>query len=80
MTRAEVVTVINRMLKRAVEAEDISDWAPKYTDIDDSHWAYTAMIEASCGHEFERKYPENEKDNYSEIWTGKLTFIEVLES
>ena len=77
MTRAEVVTVINRMLLRSIEAEDVPDWAPYYTDLEESHWAYTQMIEASLGHEFERK-PDG--DGVNEIWTSELDFIKVLES
>ena len=77
MSRAEVVTVINRMLLRGIEADDIPNWAPSYNDINEYDWAYTAMIEASCGHEFGRK-PHN--DGINELWTGELTFVPVLES
>lgn len=77
LTREEVVTVVNRMLLRAVELGDIPDWAPTYTDISEGHWSYAQIIEASCGHEFERKEGGN---GIFEIWTGKLTFIPVLES
>ena len=82
MTRAEVVTVINRMLLRAVEIEDIPDWAPTYNDLNKVHWSYTNMIEASCGHDFERKpdTPANRDGIVPELWTGKLSFIPVLES
>jgi hypothetical protein len=61
-TRAEIVTIINRMLNRQIEAEDVPAWAPSYTDLDASHWAYTAIIEASVTHTYQFK------DNGFEIW------------
>ena len=68
ITRAEVVSVINRMLNRRIEFKDIPDWAPGFTDLPprDRHWAYEAIIEASIGHKYQRK------PNGSEIWTEVL--------
>ncbi|MDR3120354.1 MAG: S-layer homology domain-containing protein, partial [Clostridiales bacterium] len=66
MTRAEVVTVVNRMLYRGIEVEDIPQWAPTFGDITPAHWAYTAVIEAAVGHTFDRK------ETGYEIWTGRL--------
>jgi hypothetical protein len=63
-SRAEVVTIVNRMLGRQIEPEDIPDWAPSYTDLSRAHWAYAAIIEASAAHSYEYK------DNGFEIWTG----------
>ena len=68
ITRAEVITIINRMLIRKIEAADIPDWAPSYSDLDESHWAYTDIIEASIGHKYERKSPTNDY----EIWIERL--------
>lgn len=62
MTRAEVVTVIDRMLNRKIEREDVPSWAQHFTDLPDTHWAYTAIAEASIGHEYMRK------PNGYEIW------------
>ena len=75
MTRAEVVTVVNRMLLRSIETEDVPEWAPNYNDLPSSHWAYSQMTEASLGHEFERK-----DDGINETWIGELKFNPVLES
>jgi len=61
--RSEVVTVINRMLNRRIELEDIPFWAPAYNDLTPEHWAHTAIIEASIGHRYIRK------PNDFEIWT-----------
>ncbi|MCL2059475.1 MAG: S-layer homology domain-containing protein [Oscillospiraceae bacterium] len=66
ITRAEVVSIINRLLYRGIEVEDIPEWAPGFWDLKIDHWAYADIKEASIGHEFERK------DNGYEIWTGEL--------
>jgi len=73
ITRAEVVSVINRMLERRIEFRNIPDWAPSYTDLPatgDRHWAYEDIIEASISHEFTRR------PNRSEIWIGILAVEE----
>jgi hypothetical protein len=75
LTRAEIVTVINRMLDRMIEARDIPAWAPTYTDISEAHWGYTAIMESSVGHEYRRK-----TGSMFERWTRKLSWNPVLES
>ena len=83
LTRAEIVTVINRMLKRGIELEDLPDWAPSYNDIDETHWGYLAIMEASIGHEFNRKNPEasiNTPEGIIELRTRRLNWSSVLES
>jgi len=76
LTRAEIVTVINRMLIRKVLLEDLPRWIPNYNDIDSTHWGYVNIMEASVGHEFKRK---DEIDLY-EKWTRKMAWAPVLES
>ena len=66
LTRAQAVTLINRMLNRGIEAGDLPDWAKGFNDLPAAHWAYPDVMEASTGHLFERK--ENDK----EIWTSTL--------
>ena len=66
ITRAEVVSVINRMLNRRIEIQDVPDWAPAFDDLPVSHWAYTDITEASIGHNYERK------QNGYEIWIEEL--------
>ena len=62
LTRAEAVSVLNRMLNRRIETQDIPAWASGFDDLPADHWAYAAIIEASYGHEFERK------PNGFELW------------
>ncbi|WP_054251906.1 S-layer homology domain-containing protein [Neofamilia massiliensis] len=75
ITRAEVVTITNRMLNRYADENYVDRNLYKiihYTDMDKSHWAYYPVIEASNGHKFERK--ANGKD---EKWTevNDRTFV-----
>ena len=63
ITRAQVVTIVNRMLDRKIKVEDIPESVTTFTDIEPTHWAYTAIVEASVTHEFTRK------DDGNEIWT-----------
>jgi hypothetical protein len=62
ITRAEVVKVVNTMLNRRIRAEDIPTGIRRFTDIE-GHWAYADIVEASNGHDFQRR-----SDGY-EIWT-----------
>lgn len=75
ITRGEVVTITNRMLNRFADEDYVDHNLNKiinYTDIDKSHWAYYPVVEATNGHNYERK--GNGKD---ETWfevTGS-TFV-----
>ena len=62
LTRAQLVTIVNRMLNRVIDLEDIPATVVKYTDLKSDHWAYCALIEASTEHSYTRKA------NNSEIW------------
>jgi len=66
LTRAEIVTVINRMTARGIDREDIPSFAASFTDLSASHWAYTEILEATSAHEYERK------PNGHERWTKNL--------
>lgn len=75
ITRGEVVTITNRMLNRFADEDYVDHNLNRiinYTDIDKSHWAYYPVVEATNGHNYERK--GNGKD---ETWfeiTGS-TFV-----
>ena len=47
LTRAQLVTIINRMLNRKLAAEDVPADVIVYTDLPETHWAYLDIIEAS---------------------------------
>ena len=67
ITRAEVVTLVNRILERkADEAYITANRAllPRsYSDIAAGHWAYLDVMEASIGHDYV-------KDGSAERWTS----------
>jgi hypothetical protein len=54
LTRAELVTAVNRMLNRSILLEDIPDDVLVFPDLDRSHWGFAALMEATHTHEFER--------------------------
>ena len=44
ITRAEAVTIINRMLSRAVTTENIASGAAKFSDCNESDWYYNEKV------------------------------------
>lgn len=67
ITRAEVVSVVNRMLEREADTSYISfneDDIKNFTDVDVSHWAYYDIMEACNGHYYEM--------DDAEIWTSLM--------
>ena len=67
ITRAEAVTLINRVLNRAPEyPNDLLHGMKTFTDnLDTAKWYYLDMQEAANGHDYFRK-----ADGYHETWTG----------
>ncbi|MCD7947621.1 MAG: InlB B-repeat-containing protein [Oscillospiraceae bacterium] len=52
ITRAEMVTVVNKMLSRAIDAEALATVENPYTDMNSSNWFYADIIEASLIHDY----------------------------
>ncbi|MCD8197122.1 MAG: S-layer homology domain-containing protein [Lachnospiraceae bacterium] len=53
ITRAEVVTVVNRLLSRTADESYISKYyytLTTFSDLTSKHWAYYAVLEAANGH------------------------------
>ncbi len=67
ITRAEAMTLVNRVLKRLPEtAEDLHDDMIKWSDNSDaSQWFYLAVQEATNSHYYETK--ENEFEKWNEM-------------
>ena len=67
ITRAEVVTLVGRMLDRTADSSYLKENAgalPRvYSDLATTHWAYLAIMEASMGHDYYR-------DSDGEHWTA----------
>lgn len=66
ITRAEAMTLLNRVLNRNVTLENIHKDAIQWSDISTVAWYYTDVIEATNSHEYTRK--NNDKSN-PEKWT-----------
>ena len=66
ITRAEVVTLVNRMLDRVADkaflAANASALPRQYWDFTTAHWAHLMIMEASTGHDYV-------KDSAGERWT-----------
>ena len=64
ITRVETVTIINRMLKRALADEDVSSIKVPVVDLDPNHWGYADVLEAITRHDYTKN--EDDKENWSE--------------
>jgi hypothetical protein len=66
ITRAEVVTLVNRILERSADKiyleANSANLPRRYTDVANGDWAYLMIYEASLGHDFI-------KENSGESWT-----------
>ena len=67
ITRAEVMTIVNRMLDRTPEKDHMLPEMKKWTDNPESEWYYEAVQEATNEHEYERD------ELNVETWTELLT-------
>jgi len=67
ITRAEAITIINNVLNRKIQTEDIpEELLTIFNDLDTSHWAFANIIEAAVSHEYDRK-----SDGF-EIWKSYI--------
>ena len=69
ITRAEVMTIVNRMLDRVPDADHMLDTMKKWTDNPEDAWYYEAVQEATNEHAYER----DEDLGIVETWTEILT-------
>lgn len=65
ITRAEVASLVNRRLNRAMNEEAIAHVKNPYKDINSADWRYKDIIEASVDHEYTRDAEGKE------IWMNK---------
>lgn len=64
ITRAEVMTIVNRMLSRAVNQDGISENVTSWSDLKENDWCYYEVQEATNAHNYIRG-----EDGITEIWT-----------
>lgn len=65
ITRAEVVSLVNRMLDRKCDVNYVdkhADAMKQYTDLNKTHWTYYQIFEASNAHDYTT-------DASGETWT-----------
>lgn len=67
ITRAEAVTILNRVLKRKPDKTFIADKGINrlFRDLSISHWAFYEILEASAPHSY---HHQNETENWLEVW------------
>ena len=66
ITRAEVTTIVNRMLGRSADRTFIAEHADElriFSDVTTAHWGYYAVVEATNAHDYT-------KDNGVESWSS----------
>ncbi len=64
ITRAEVTTIVNRMLARRADKDFVADHIHNmrtFSDVDNSFWAYHYIMEVTNGHDYDRV-------EHTEIW------------
>ena len=60
ITRAEAIKITNCMLGRGIKKEDVpSEAYSAYKDLDETHWAFAEIVEATLEHDYSRA-----KDGY----------------
>lgn len=67
ITRAEVVTLVNRMVERYPDRSSIDQGRDKlkhYLDMNNAYWAYYDVMEATHGHDYE-------KNADAELWINR---------
>lgn len=68
ITRAEAMTLVNRVLNRRTHAEDMLEDMIKWPDNPEDAWYYEAVQEATNGHKYEkRENPDTEYEKWTEI-------------
>jgi len=74
LTRAECVTIVNRMLKRGAEEDNmLEDMVIFLDNLDQDMWYYEAIQEAANSHDYTRTKVKLEGENFNgEIWTVLL--------
>ena len=74
ITRAQVVTIVNRMLMRKIELADIPVSVVEYIDLTAAHWAYSDIIEASTLHNYKRKDTRSIHEIWIEFDNGSVIY------
>lgn len=75
LTRAETMAVVNRMLQRGAEVENMLPGTAAFTDLRPSEWYYETVLEATSSHTYIRTGVLLTDENFrGEKWTGVLDY------
>ena len=55
LARIQTMKVVDKMLLREIDFEDVLDWTPSYTDLEKTYWGYCDVVDVSSTHEYKRK-------------------------
>ncbi len=72
ITRAEAMTLINRVLNRAVDKEGLLAEAKQWPDNLESEWYYFAVLEATNSHDYERRVPGEVMENWTALTADRV--------
>ena len=73
LTRAECVTIVNRMLERGAEDENMLEGMVDFVDVQVGRWYYEAVQEAANSHDYTRTNVKLEGEKFNgEKWTALL--------
>ena len=67
ITRAEFVTLVNRMQNRKVDSENILENIKYFKDLEKNAWYYEDIVEATNTHNYKEKRLENGSEKWTEI-------------
>lgn len=68
ITRAQVTTIVNRMLDRSADEAYVdrhADELEQFTDVPDTHWAYYEVAEATNAHDYDRT---SGSEDWTQLW------------
>jgi hypothetical protein len=68
ITRAEVMTMVNNVLHRAVDKEGLLPDAKQWPDNQEGKWYYYQVLEATNGHDYERRVAGEVMENWTALW------------
>ena len=68
ITRAQLPTIVNRMLDRSADEAYVdrhADELEQFTDVPDTHWAYYEVAEATNAHDYDRT---SGSEDWTQLW------------
>lgn len=67
ITRAETVTIMNRLLGRKCDHQATEFANVVFNDVDKNHWAYFDIFEASISHDYKRRMENDTLENWTNL-------------